>query len=798
MKKPELLAPVGNIEVLKAAVFAGADAVYLGGKEFNARLNAENFSREELTDVIEYCHLFNKKVYVTINILIKDKEIKDVLEYIQYLYSINVDAIIIQDMGLFFLIKKIFSSLPIHSSTQMFIHSIYGVQLLENLGFERTVLARELTGKEIKNIVNKSKSEIKIFNHGAMCICYSGQCLMSSMIGGRSGNRGCCAQPCRKNYELWENNKKIDEGYLLSPKDLNATSVFGDIIDSGVHSLKIEGRKKNADYVYTVVSAYRKLIDSYHKFNKAKITNKELKNVEQVFNRKFTTGYFTKEKLTQDELIVKDMPKNRGVYIGEINKIHSNLVYVILSESIGIGDGLLIKGKENEFGVYLDDFYNKDNKKITQGNVGDTILLKIRKKVKLGDKIYKTKNSILEKEIKKILSEDFPCKLPIKGQFVFKFNEPIYSKIQYNNICVEYYSRLKIEKAINKAIDKERVEKQINKLGGTPFYFEELTLDVEDNISIPISQINEIRRIQIKKLIYEITDKKRTKIEIETIEKELKSNITKRNIIKKKLVIKTDRVELIDEIIKSDVDEIIFGGDIEFNLNKYLQVINKSKSNNKDIIIAFPTVTRKNYLYNLLNHMDKLKHIDMDGVLLSNYELINIFLNSGIPIEVDYNMHIFNKYTLMQFKELNIKLAYLSVELNNNEIDYLTKNSVIDLGIFVHGNNEVMISEYNLVKLRGKNTYLKDKRGYKFPVYTDNMNRTHIYNSKKTSLYDEIDRISGINKYRIDVTDESIDEVLYTIEGYNEKLKEKSITNKFELLTNKNEAITKGHFKRGV
>ncbi|MFZ7120608.1 MAG: DUF3656 domain-containing U32 family peptidase [Eubacteriaceae bacterium] len=798
MKKPELLAPVGNVQVLKAAVFAGADAVYLGGKEFNARLNAENFSREELADVIEYCHLFNKKVYATINILIKDKEIKDVLEYIHYLYSINVDAIIIQDMGLFFLMKKIFSSLPIHSSTQMFIHSIYGVQLLESLGYERIVLARELAGKEIKDIVNKSKSEIKIFNHGAMCICYSGQCLMSSMIGGRSGNRGCCAQPCRKYYELWENNKKIDEGYLLSPKDLNTTSIFEDIINNGVHSLKIEGRKKNADYVYTVVSAYRKLIDSYFKFKKVKITNKELKNIEQVFNRKFTSGYSPKEKLSQDELIVKDMPKNRGIYIGKINKIYSNMVSVILSESIFIGDGLLIKGKENEFGVYLKDFYNKENKKITQANIGDEILFKVEKKVKLGDKVFKTKDSMLEKEIKEILSKDFPYKLPIKGQFVLKFNEPIYSKIQYNNICVEYYSTFKIEKAINKSIDKERVKKQINKLGGTPFYFEELTLEVEDNISIPISQINEIRRIQIKKLIYEITDKKRTKVEIKTIEKEFKSNITKRNISKKKFVIKTDRLELINEIIKSDVDEIIFGGDIEFDRNKYLQVINKCKSNNKDIIIAFPKVTRKDYLDNLLSYMDNVKHFGMDGVLLSNYELINIFFNSKIPMEVDWNMHIFNKYTLMQFKELNIKLAYLSVELNNNEIDYLTKNSVIDLGIFVHGNNEVMISEYNLIKLRGNNTYLKDKRGYKFPVYTDNMDRTHIYNSKKTSLYDEIDKITGINKYRIDVTDESIDEVLYTIEGYNEKLKEKSTTNKFELLTNKNEAITKGHFKRGV
>lgn len=263
IKKPELLSPVGSFETLIAAVANGADAVYLGGKNFSARQYASNFDDQELIKALEYCHLQGVKVYVTINTLLKENELKQILEYMIFLYNIGVDAFIIQDFGLLKVLQSIMPRVPIQSSTQMTIHSLEGVKLLEEQGFYRVVLARELTLGEIEDIVEKSNVEIKVFNHGALCISYSGQCLMSSIIGGRSGNRGRCAQPCRKKYRLvdlkTQRQVKNAEGFLLSPKDLNTIEQIQYLIDSGVHSFKIEGRMKRPEYV-AIVTADRKSV----------------------------------------------------------------------------------------------------------------------------------------------------------------------------------------------------------------------------------------------------------------------------------------------------------------------------------------------------------------------------------------------------------------------------------------------------------------------------------------------------------------------------------------------------------
>lgn len=380
MIKPELLAPVGHMEALKAAIFAGADGVYLGGKEFNARINAANFSRDELVEAVEYCHIFGVRIYVTINILLKDKELKQVLEYIHFVYKIGVDALIIQDIGLFYLIKRIFPNLPLHSSTQMFIHGLPGAKLLEELGFERIVLARELTAIEIKHIVDHTKAEIKIFNHGAMCVCYSGQCLMSSMIGGRSGNRGSCAQPCRKPYELWQNGKLVDAGHVLSPKDLNTLDIISNLIETGAHSFKIEGRKKSAEYVFTVVSAYRKIIDASFYGKELRLSEKEMLDIEQVFNRKFTQGYFLQDKLTQEEFIAKDNPKKRGVLLGTISIVKNNYAVVKLENHIAVGDGLLILGNHTEFGEVLSYLTDESGRNIERGVAGQKVHLFLKKR----------------------------------------------------------------------------------------------------------------------------------------------------------------------------------------------------------------------------------------------------------------------------------------------------------------------------------------------------------------------------------------------------------------------------------
>ena len=300
----ELLAPAGSAAALRAAVQSGADAVYLGGDMFGARHSAENFAIEEIKKQTDYCHLYGVDVHVTLNTLIKEKEISAFAEYVKELGSTGVDAFIVQDMGAAEIIKKILPDMTLHASTQMTVTSLEGVKYLEDMGFSRVVLARELSKKEIEYITRYAKAEIEVFVHGAICMCYSGQCLMSSILGGRSGNRGRCAQPCRLPYELLENGKNVGNGYLLSPKDMALIENLDDLREIGVKSLKIEGRLKRAEYVSAVVGVYRKYLD-----RGGRVTKSDMTELTDAFSRTgFTNGYFTEH--TGKEMMSHMTPSN--------------------------------------------------------------------------------------------------------------------------------------------------------------------------------------------------------------------------------------------------------------------------------------------------------------------------------------------------------------------------------------------------------------------------------------------------------------------------------------------------------
>ena len=315
----ELLSPVGSKESLLASIENGADAVYLGGKLFNARKYATNFDDDELKEVVTYAHLRGVKVYVVVNIILRDDELREAIDYIINLYNIDVDALIIQDLGLLRTIKAILPDFEVHGSTQMSINNFMGAAFLKELGFSRVVLARELSIAEIGEINKKADVELEIFIHGALCVSYSGQCLMSSLIGGRSGNRGTCAQPCRMKYTIVDtkNNKSLnrnfDEKHILSLKDLNAIEDLEEIIDAGVVSLKVEGRMKKPEYVATIIDKYRKAIDGLESSENYKTTREEKDEMAQMFNRGFTRG-FLKDDFGKN-IVTLDKPNNRGVLI---------------------------------------------------------------------------------------------------------------------------------------------------------------------------------------------------------------------------------------------------------------------------------------------------------------------------------------------------------------------------------------------------------------------------------------------------------------------------------------------------
>ena len=354
MKNIELLSPAGDFDCLKAAIQNGANAVYLGASSFNARASATNFSNSELEEVIKYAHLRNVKINLTLNTLIKNDEFKDALDIAKNAAELGIDAIIVQDLGLAQKIIELFPTIDVHASTQITCHNFESVKKLESLGFKRIVLSRELSVDEIKYICNNTNVEVEVFIHGALCISYSGQCLLSSMIGGRSGNRGRCAQACRLPYELLENDKSIDKGYLLSPRDLCSINYLKDLIDAGVTSFKIEGRMKKPEYVSVVTSVYRKYIDKILNDSiQEKLSDSDYNDLMQVFNRGgFSSGHLN--STSNHDLVFKEKQNNMGIYLGRIYDYNKNKGYIKLqleNSNIEVGDSVSI----NDCTYYLSE-----------------------------------------------------------------------------------------------------------------------------------------------------------------------------------------------------------------------------------------------------------------------------------------------------------------------------------------------------------------------------------------------------------------------------------------------------------
>lgn len=423
----ELLSPVGDFDCLKAAVQNGADCVYFGANSFSARAFASNFDLDSLEKAISYAKLRGVKTNLTLNTLIKNNEFEEAYNLAKKAYEFGIDAIIVQDLGLGLKLIKDFPDLPIHASTQMSVHNLHGVLKLQELGFKRVVLARELSADEIAYICKNSNIEIECFIHGALCICYSGQCLFSSMIGGRSGNRGKCAGPCRLNFELYENNKKIDNGYLLSTRDLLGLEELPFLINSGVTSFKIEGRMKTPEYVATVTRIYRKYIDLVLSKKDFSICEQDKKDLLQVFNRGLSSsGHLEKEP--NKNLVYKQNPSNMGLPLGIVQKYNKNKGYITikLKEKLEIGDTISL---ENETGTYtVSELMEEANGKLKNISIGIpnkiVTIGRMKGNINVKNKVSKISSKELSTmALNSINSEN--RKVPLNIKISIKKNKPI-------------------------------------------------------------------------------------------------------------------------------------------------------------------------------------------------------------------------------------------------------------------------------------------------------------------------------------------------------------------------------------
>lgn len=802
MRDVELLAPVGSFEALKAAVQNGANAVYLGGKDFGARASANNFDRDELKEAVKYAHIRGVQVFVTTNTLRKENEIEDFLEYAKFLYDIDVDAIILQDIGMARLIKRELPDFELHASTQMVAHSLEDVKYLESVGFDRVVLAREVTVEEIKYICDNCKADIEVFVHGALCVCYSGQCLMSSMIGNRSGNRGRCAQPCRQRYELIDvyTGEVVNSNgdYLLSPRDLNAIEEIDKVIDAGVHSLKIEGRMKRPEYVATVIDGYRKTIDEYLATNKLNVSDETINDLYTIFNRKFTKGLLLGD--VGKDMMNSQLPNNQGLYVGTVvdyNKKAKRLK-IKLANTLKKGDGINLGG--GTIGRII-----KNGNIETIGYKGETIELDFVGEARKGQIVFKTSDSELMDRVQATFTQDKEfVKNIIDAKITIKLGQkPILTlKDRHSNEATIEGDKI-VEEAMKVALSKEKVETQLRKLGNTPYELYLLEIELDDNVSLPISLLNQMRRDCIELLDKERVSIKNRKYKNKTVK--YKPVLYNRNK-QQEISVKVKNLEQLESALECGVDRIYYE-----DTNTIDKAMSLAMKYNKKVIYSAPRIIRnKEY-----NHLAKANNAGVESVQVGNYGSIDYFKDK--KLNIDYYLNAFNSETINYYKEIGADTLCISQELNINEIKETIKYTDINIESVVYGYTPLMITEYcpmgvivrdckkdkRVAKCKESIYALRNSKGDEFRVSQDIFCRSTIYNSNVTCMLDNLYELHeiGINVLRLDFTLEDKDTVKEVIEAYQEVLSnDYKLGTKATKLYNKldEKGTTAGHYYKGV
>jgi len=786
----DLLSPVGDFDCLKAAVQNGANSVYFGANLFSARAFASNFDLDELKNAIQYARIRGVKTNLTLNTLIKNDEFEDAFNLAKKAYEFGIDAIIVQDLGLAKMLIKSFPDLAIHASTQMSVHNLQGVLELQELGFKRVVLSRELSIGEIEYICRNSNVEIECFIHGALCISYSGQCLFSSMIGGRSGNRGKCAQPCRLPYKLLENNSVIDSGYLLSTRDICGLDFIPDMINAGVTCLKIEGRMKKPEYVATVTRIYRKYIDLAESSEPYVVDDADRKILMQAFNRgSFSCGHLSNEP--NKKLVFKDKSDNMGLFLGKVEKYNSNKGYITvkLNEPIEVGDTVAL---ERESGTYNVSEVMVSNKNIKGTKVGQTVTIgRMKGNIKLGDKIFKmsskSQNSIANDSLR---FEN--RKVALNCEVTVKENQPLEINITSAN-DLDIYKNLNITSTLdvlpveakNRPISKDDIIAQINKTNSTPFNFANINVNLDDNLFLPkVSSLNELRRTALENVenfaisnIQRISDG----INYNACNENSKNDNNANSVENKISVLLNILNEKYDYSSLEGINIVYIP--LKYFVNKKYSNILETLSKKFELYIYLPTIIKANYRNLLsLNIENAIKSYNIKGFVLSNISnlllLDNVLENCSLNKNdfnfiANYTFNIFNNHSVKELKELGFNRFTISPELNKETILDLTSSNteVLASELIVYGKTPLMNMNYCLLGKANKcypncdakcnscnKYYLKDRLGLNFEIIPDNIQTvTTIYNSKTTSI-ESADFVST-NVFRIDVIDESIDDI---------------------------------------
>ena len=782
MEKVEILAPAGSMESLVAAINKGADAVYLGGNKFSARAYASNFDNDNMLKAVDYAHSYDVKIYVTLNTILKENEIEEAVRYVGYLYEIGVDALIIQDLGLLKRIKEDFPLMEVHASTQMTIHNGEAAVYFKDKGFHRIVLSREMTLEEIKYISKDLAIETEMFVHGAICVAYSGQCLMSSMIGGRSGNRGRCAQPCRMEYTLRGEKSGETKGHLLSPKDMCTIEDVEDIVETGVYSLKIEGRMKRAEYVAGVVDNYKKAVNKVL-YNKKYDEQAGKRQLLQLFNRSgFTNAYLKKN--TGKDMMSFNSPKNSGISLGVVDKSGD----IVIKEDLAVGDGIRYRDK----GFTLSKIVHNGNE-VKSAKRGDKVKL-YPIDYKKGDELFKSLNKQLFDELEEYL-KPYTKKIPLNAVVNFAVDKPVVIKINYKGNDYEVLGEV-VQKAEKRPLDQERIKEALKKSGEVAFKIENIELENFEDGFMRVSDLNNLRRDIIEKITKEVCRSYRRKRPAKGDKSKVSSEKTNVEIICS--CITKEQVEALIEMKIENIAVDLFSR--EKNSVKKKDLLELAEKY-KDINFYVKTSTIVKGEFNkVVNTIEEVSSY-IKGIITSNVGIISKFKDK-LYIIGDYKLNIVNSQSLAFYQE-DVDVPTLSLELNRGEIKSLMKNANGNAAMVVYGKPELMISEYCPIgsTFGGRNKdsgcngicskdkfKLIDRVNEELRVMTDLYCRSYILNPVPLNIIDEIEELKGfgITTFRFDFRDETYKEVKNVI----------SILKNGDDFDSKE--YTKGHYRRGV
>jgi putative protease len=736
---PELLAPAGNWEALVAAVQNGADAVYMGGTKFSARRLADNFDSQALRKAIEYAHLYGVRIYITVNILIKERELEEFKAFCKELEEYKADGVIVQDIGAARYIAQHHPGLSLHASTQMTIHQLEGVLVLEEIGFDRIVPARELTLEELKYLSDNSRLELETFIHGALCVSYSGQCLMSSMLGGRSGNRGMCAQPCRLAYTLDKHNKQGGhKAYHISMKDLSTLDFLGEILAAGVTGLKIEGRMKRAQYVAVVTRVYRKALDSILETGSYKPGKSEKQELEQIFNRGgFTGGYYY--GTDHSDLYSTEKPNHWGVYLGKVTKSDKGMVWVALEADIQSGDAIEFRTEKPGNKGQVTDSLFINGKYTEHGSKGQLAGIPSFIRPAPGSPVYRTSRAAQLKEAEASYNNKFNRKIGITVHATIRLgSNPVLVFLDDKGIKAKVVGEYQVQRAAKRALDKKTIQEQLCRLGDTPFDLSSLELELDDHVFVPVSVLNKLRRDAVNDLIQkriEFYDNRAvSKGRINNspdnhsaqVEPRLSEYFTER---------KTPSLPLLNGY----VDHLDFQpGDLEgldilsyapasfcFRFESLTRQVKIIQQSGIAVRLVLPTITRYHDMNLLRNLPDEFWSL-FDDYQIGNLGQLKLLQDRGINnCFGSHTLNVTNTLAMAQLADLGIKGVTLSPELTIAEIRDIINQTFLPWEILVYGRIVLMTLEYcpkaneknNCHNCRYMGTHtLTDRKGYTFPV----------------------------------------------------------------------------------